>query len=263
MRLHAACLCLLASAYAQSDEVAQPQTSPTPTYGTTRTRIWSTTITSISPILWISPRVETYITTKTVTTYEPGPVITPGAAQSFPLTVIQTVLQSFTYDYHTSYAYTSGPGALESQISTHIGSVEETWIVTPAQPTLGVGGADAKFLPAGTTADELGACEGGMCDGVRVKEDQECVARGMRTGCQGQCDLRGNGTEWWCYRVWAREYSDPGRRMGRACWGEWLRFMQLNTPCVVGDVKMACDECRGLNSSWGAVFWDGPGYSEG
>ena len=54
-----------------------------------------------------------------------------------------------------------------------------------------------------------------------------------------------------------RDYVHPEMRMGRACWGEGLRFRQVNEPCEEGDLAMGCLGCKGVDVSWGAVNWSG------
>ena len=198
--------------------------------------------------MWINPRVETYVTILTVTVLEPGPV-TSGP---FPATVPQIAITSGTI--HTTIS-SSGAAVRQTPPSeTWVYTSTETWVVSPPEPT---------FLPASTRGDAV-ACEdavvcakeeGGQGEG---KGEAVCDKAGMRTGCLGQCEMRADGM-WWCYRMWEREWGAEGGRlrMGRACWGEGLKFRQLNVPCVMGDVAVGCKPCTGRDISWGAVNWEG------
>ena len=45
----------------------------------TKTKVWSTTQTSVTHLQWIAPTAVTMITTRTITTLIPGPIATYGA----------------------------------------------------------------------------------------------------------------------------------------------------------------------------------------
>lgn len=184
----------------------------------------------------------THYTTATMTAYEPG-----GVKGPFPATVVQTVVSHLTYrDVTTSMLR----GEEVTSTSTYDWTSGETWVVSPVQPTdLGVGTHAGDLpLPCGGAGE---AC-------IEVKPSDVCAALGLRTACLGQCEHRDDGN-WWCYRMWKREYGQDGKTMGRACWGGHMEFHQLNLPCVSGDVAVGCLRCNGLDQTWGAVNWTGPG----
>ncbi|KAK3376774.1 hypothetical protein B0T24DRAFT_592414 [Lasiosphaeria ovina] len=204
----------------------------------TKTRIWSTTESSVTYYQFINPRKITLITTKTVTSYEPS-------VATLPTTVTEMVVSHVTWEDRISYSN----GDRSTSITSFVATVPETWAVAKPQPT---------DLPAGTGAGaaELQCSEELNPGRPEAAADPLCTAHGLKTGCQGQCALRDNS--WWCFEMHERDYTNAALRMGRACWGGNLEFRQLNTPCVVGDVGMACVPGQGLNTSWGAVNWEGP-----
>ncbi|KAK1753048.1 hypothetical protein QBC47DRAFT_51271 [Echria macrotheca] len=231
---------------------ATPATPAAAAFATTKTRVWSTTSSSVSVVLWINSRKVTSYTTATMTAYEPGPVTGP-----FPATVTRTVVSHVTQEDRTTYLDAAAANSDRIQPTTSrtewVYTTGEVWIVSPARPTDLVVAAGAK--PG--CAEGTGTGTGTEC--AEVQPEGTCEAAGLRTGCAGQCELRGE--QWWCYRMWQREYGRPGiaGMSGRACWGGDLRFEQLNVPCVEGDVDVGCVRCRGVDQSWGAVYWTGPG----
>ncbi|KAK3348362.1 hypothetical protein B0H65DRAFT_508273 [Neurospora tetraspora] len=185
-------------------------------------------------------------------------------------------------------AETEEPAARRWEQST----AQEQENVTRDKPKKGQLGADMTW----TTEAEATV--------VVVEEDPICKSTNLTTGCQGQCIWKpafrfttthqainstfpdtsssspsttrpeahpataatglGTGT-YWCLHIHPYHYADPSMRMGRACWGSYLRYRQLNAPCLVGDVGMACLPCvKGgegepgkKDESWDAVFWEG------
>ncbi|KAM7186453.1 hypothetical protein V8F20_011388 [Naviculisporaceae sp. PSN 640] len=210
----------------------------------TRTKIWSTTESSVTFNQWIYPHKATLYTTKTVTSFEPRPTFT-----SYPGTVIQTVISHVRLEDR----YTYSDGRTTTSTTAYVATVPETWVVS--KPT-----AAAKPL-TGTRPGSL-ACkenkDGSSCHSPAQNEDPICQAAGLKTGCQGQCVRHEEDDEWWCYMMHQRDYVYPELRMGRACWGAGLRFRQLNVPCLEGDLGMGCVACEGLDYTWGAVNWEGP-----
>jgi hypothetical protein len=198
-------------------------------------------------------RLENY----TFTHFQPWPVTGP-----FPVTVTQTVIaqgtleQRLTTLYYaaTDYTYSSSHTEIQSWKSTG----GQTWVVRRPQET---------DLPAGKTAACAGWTSSCYRDGNGGREaetepepDPACEARGLRTACnEGQCELRREGKEWWCYQMWESDWSNSSLRMGRTCWGGDREFRQLNVPCVRGDVEVGRVPCQGINTTWGAWNWDGPG----
>ncbi|KAK3313270.1 hypothetical protein B0H66DRAFT_389492 [Apodospora peruviana] len=215
----------------------------------TRTKIWSTVESSVTAIQWVNPRKATQFTTKTVTTLEPRPTFA-----SYPGTVTEIVISHVTWEGRT----TSSNGDTSTSVTSFVATVPETWVVS--RPSSTPRKAGAQPLPAGTKEGGLpcgGGCSSSSSGRPSGGEDPLCEATGMRTGCQGQCVMH-EENEWWCYMLHQRDYKYPEMRMGRACWGPGGRYRQLNTPCLVGDVGMACVPCQGLDSSWGAGSWEGP-----
>ncbi|KAK4192310.1 hypothetical protein QBC35DRAFT_447623 [Podospora australis] len=243
-------LLLLSSALASP--LSPPQITPFPAAEKTKTIIKTTTESSVAIIQWISPRRETYFTTKTITTLRP---VLPTSVPSFPTTVTETAISFITYSDETTYL------SPEAASSTEIGR-KESFTVT----TTSIWAAYTPF-PAMMSADEKVVCGEGYftSSGNNTTEeegDERCREKGMRTGCQGQqCQWEAETETWWCYLMGAeREYVDSTKRMGRACWGSpGLRYMQLGTPCEKGDVEMGCVKGRGRDVSWGAVYWEGEG----
>jgi hypothetical protein len=91
-----------------------------------------------------------------------------------------------------------------------------------------------------------------------LQADPQCLALGLETGCQGQCQLHADGS-FWCLQLYYQTYKDSSLRMGRACWGGKNQYYQLNTPCIAGDYQVACRPCQGQDQSWRALNWSGPG----
>ncbi|KAK3937156.1 hypothetical protein QBC46DRAFT_344895 [Diplogelasinospora grovesii] len=245
----------------------------------TRTRIWSTVESTITYYQFINPRKITLYTTKTVTSLEPYyyPIT------SFPTTVTEVVISHVTWEGRTTYSN----GETSTSVTSFVVTNPETWVVSQPRETDLPAGVGADELPCGdcpstsssgttSTLSSSGSSGSGSVLGSgtetgvgEVQVDVRCEALGLRTGCQGQCASRyGNGENgggeggeeslWWCYQMHEREYTNPSLRMGRACWGGNLQFVQLNEPCVQGDRAVACVPCQGVNASWGAVNWSGP-----
>jgi hypothetical protein len=200
-------------------------------YETTKTAVWSTTETHVISPGWVGPSVVTGITTRMATTLEPGPVT------SYPATVIETILSTVTYEYRI----TRSDGSSSTSFSSGTYTVPSTWVVSKPQ---------ASDLASGTSMGSL-PCD--SCPAQSWVPDSQCVAKGLDTACQGQCQQRYG--DWWCYHMYYSDYSNSAFRMGRACWGGDGEYLQLNTPCVDSDHQMACTPCQGLNYSWGAVEW--------
>ncbi|KAK3400587.1 hypothetical protein B0T20DRAFT_404766 [Sordaria brevicollis] len=319
-----------------------PSDAPTPTTYIS-TKISSTTLTTSSPVLHISPHILELITTMTVTTYEPwpsfaslgmGPGLEKGMEKgegTWSSTVLEEVVSSVTWVERRRYLdQGTGSGGIRKQEETTVTSfvvtTENTWIVHPAGPTgiylpasMGeVGCGDCGLAESTSSESKLDEAQADNTErkrgekhngtramrdrdikpngeqGVRtpksteavdaiwtreeaaVLEDPTCLSSNLTTGCQGQClwkpslspdtpsPATGPGT-YWCLHIHPYQYSDPSLRMGRACWGSFLRYRQLNKPCLVGDVGMACLPCvnggdgavGGRDQSWDAVFWEG------
>ncbi|CCC14495.1 hypothetical protein SMACR_09352 [Sordaria macrospora] len=315
-----------------------PSPTPTTTASTyTVTKISSTTLTTSSPVLHISPHILSLITTMTVTTYEPWPAFFASdmdvdmdmEMDSVATTVLETVVSSATWVERRRYLDVTnmrvaggeeeelerGGSEEETTITSFVVTMENTWVVHPvpaAAPTdifLATGaavGCCGCSLPApsapipeptftrassrNTVQEEVAKPK---ADNMGLGEDPMCESTGLATGCQGQCVWKpsfpipnqlqkindtattatnttaataatGLGT-FWCLHIHPYHYSDPSLRMGRACWGSYLRYRQLNAPCLVGDVGMACLPCvKGgdggvgrKDESWDAVFWEG------
>ena len=229
--------------------VVTPVTVP----GGTKTNVWSTTLTATTFIPFINPRRVELITTETVTSLEP-----PWASPSLPATVTETVISNVTWEDRVTYLE---KGETSTSVTSFIATVHDTWLVHKPQKTdLPAGSISTGSAACGSEAS-IGGCDGGPPDPV-------CKEEGLMTACQGQCQPRkGDGDDsgnflWWCYMLRQREYSYPELRMGRACWGGNLEYRQLNTPCVTGDVAVACVPCQGVNSSWAGLNWKGPEAGE-
>ncbi|KAK4447751.1 hypothetical protein QBC34DRAFT_466706 [Podospora aff. communis PSN243] len=240
--------CLLASSIVSLTSASREAVpAATPTYPTTRTRIYTSTATSTNIVMWISPRVEFYTTVQTITVLEPGPVI-PTAVGS-PVTVPQLAITSGTIRTVISHSGRAAPETPPSETWAYTST--ETWLVSRPEET---------FLPADVREGNLPCEDEVACaKGNPIVGDEACDESGMKTGCLGQCEVREG--MWWCYRMWQREWNAEGGRlrMGRACWGGGGRFRQLNVPCVRGDGRVGCEVCKGKDVAWGAVVWEGEG----
>ena len=218
--------------------------STAPTYAgvPTRTKVVSTTITSITVVIdWINPRVFTLIDSITVTTLQPGPFT------SLPTTITQWVISSVT---HETRVFGAGAGSTVTQLATWIGTAPETFVLYEPQAT---------DLPASTDPDAV-LCDGCPDVAATPAPDPACEALGLHTGCQGQCALE-DGV-FWCLQRW-RAAQDRMPAMGRACWGGNREYLQLMTPCRTGDFRIGCTACHGGNVSYAPVDWLGAGAEGG
>lgn len=241
----AACLSLSHAASPYQNRQVEATVPPAALAATrTKTKIWSTVESSVDIVLWIDPRRVTMYTTKTVTSFEPRPVFT-----SYPGTVVQVVVSHVRREDRMTY---SGGGSSTST-TAWVATVPETWVVSKptGRPVLRGG------VPRCEESDSGGD---GTCE--VTKGNKRCDAAGLKTGCQGQCVRHEEEGEWWCYMMRQRDYVRPEMRMGRACWGDGLRYRQVNEPCEEGDLPMGCVACRGVDVSWGAVNWEGPEAGE-
>ncbi|KAK1783258.1 hypothetical protein QBC45DRAFT_464877 [Copromyces sp. CBS 386.78] len=308
------------AAAASTRPIQTPTISQTTTY--TATKISSTTLTTISPVLHMFPHILSLITTMTVTTYEPWPGLAAFSWEnaldsSWSTTVLESVVSSVTWVERRRYLVDTDTdmerGTMSTQkevvegeeekrvkreegkqeettITSFVMTSENTWVVypVPAEATggvflaTGVGvvvGCGGCSLPA-PSADTTGM---GGAEAAEL-QDAICKTSNLTTGCQGQqCIWKppspfhngttlsaadtwptaGRGGTFWCLHMHPYHYSDPFLRMGRACWGTYLRYRQLNAPCLVGDVGMACLPCvqggegEVPDESWDAVFWEG------
>jgi hypothetical protein len=205
----------------------------TVTYPTTVTSIWSTTSSAtISPDgAWPVFHRQVYITTLTVTTLEPW----SSSPTSFPHTLVQTAITHRTMTTEITPCVACGTAPLTT-IATAVQTSQSTWLLYAPAPT---------DLPRDAT---LPCAE---CAGPAFRTDPRCQALGLDTACQAQCDLRGG--LWWCFR---REYADRGPlQMGRACWGKGEEYLQLVTPCAVGDHAFACTPCNGTDITYWPLKW--------
>ncbi|OCL02218.1 hypothetical protein AOQ84DRAFT_229440 [Glonium stellatum] len=213
-------------------------TGQTTAYPTTITKVWSSTTTSImypNPAFAIFSNM-IYITTMTVTLFEPW----PSMPTVFPYTLVQTELDDMTI---STLVNTSGTPTTYVQSTKY--TVSSTWVLNQPAPT---------DLAAGTTVDALPCSE---CTPEGWAPDERCTRHNLDTACQGQCDLR-EGL-WWCYK---RYYNQPGAPvMGRVCWGnndtagQMFEYAQLAEPCKKTDHRVQCVPCKGLESNWEAGNW--------
>ncbi|EJT76106.1 hypothetical protein GGTG_06030 [Gaeumannomyces tritici R3-111a-1] len=223
-----------------------PAPAPAAPYPTTKTRIQTGTSTSATTMYpWNDgPSEITLIDASTVTTYEPGPVT------AFPATVLETEVHTRRL---TSVVARRG-AARSTGSSVRVYTLTRAWLVHRPDP--------AVDLPA-AAALPCGRCQGRNkeMEGKEDDDDPRCRARGLRTACQRQCDVRAaDDGNLWCYRLERHEYVFPELRMGRACWGDGggNEFMQLNEPCAAGDYRVGCVPCRGEAVNWNGANWIDP-----
>jgi hypothetical protein len=187
----------------------------------TRTSVYpiSTSTTVLAPFAMPYTFFE-YTTTGMATRLEPVPT-------SFPTAVRVEIVSDVTIQETASMA--AAPPAM-STYTAQLRDVQ-TWHLYQPQPT---------DLPATTNLEST--C--GSCRSQDYKPDAKCEAMGLETACQAQCQQR-DGT-WWCRSISQPLYNrGPDVRMGRACWGNETHYLQLNSPCRVGDPLIECVSCRG------------------
>ncbi len=157
-----------------------------------------------------------------------------------------------TRETRTAWAAAAGlPASAATASALWTATVPETYGLFRPAPT---------HLAAGTRAADL-PCDEACPASAPPEPDAECEARGLHTGCQGQCSLGDDGA-FWCLQRWYRT-RDQAPAMGRACWGGQLQYVQLMKPCLVGDYRIGCAPCQGLNVSYRPRSLDGPGAQGG